>query len=687
MAHKGSVVLAMWGFTAFLVGSWFQWRRWREAITALVFLLGFGMGMIGFYRHPPGCEPAVAGIVGPSSHRAESASSNPPEEPSASEQQDSCEQLSSGQRWADAFFASLQFLTLGVDADTCRGLLLSTARILVPLAPALVIVLALLSRVQQWVLRLRLAVYPPQTLVLGCGRNGQRLATFYANVHRRDRTGSVLGRHIAAVVAVDKDLASLDVPELRRRGVQLLEATLDTQETLMISRAERAETVVVCSGDDLQDLAIARRLIHYLKSARGYPRKHQTVLISVDTALVSRAVAFDASLQGVTLRSLNLHALEARRLLRDYAPHVLHPRGRYRVEGDNPCHIAVIGRGRFVLEVAAQAVRALVYEPSNPIRITVLTWNARAAAETFFVRFPALAQDPSLVQEQAYGAQLPLAHVEFHETCEAPINTNALLAAHSKQPLDVIYVAGQTDAESCALCADAIKVADTLRGQRPGVVVCMREPGVLRRPHEVYGVSQEELARLHDFRLSLQVFKLDAWVAAASQERHPEELADVEAKRVWLAYQRVTGGLVAAGDEQWYALSDAELWSSRCSGDHMLINKALVEASKAEGETLLQACSRDDVLRWLTRLQHRRYVRERLTDGWLSRPVDEGQEGIAKLNAYLLNPTIAEGDKLVEAEHRKDLVIVERLRGLVEEETAEYAVDQRQHGRADPKGA
>jgi hypothetical protein len=346
---------------------------------------------------------------------------------------------------------------------------------------------------------------------------------------------------------------------------------------------------------------------------------------------------------------VNVKRLDARLLLLNLPPHVLKP-DHFRVGRTNKCHVAVIGNGDVVEELIAHAVRSLVYDPQERIRVTALVADAAGTARRFHVRFPALTQDPNNFGHRAYGGQLPLADITFAETVDAPIQANALLQAHAAQPIDAIYVAGHNDTETSVLAAEAVKVAEAMSADRPHVVACLDDPAAMVSIDEVLNDSKATARP----RVRLHVFRLHTWQKPAANSQGPDDFADDLARPVWCAYKQMDP-MDPQAIADWKAQPVEEKWWNRCAGDHAAIKLALLGNVTSDQEL----ANRLDpaAFHWLASLEHRRYVCERLTDGWLWREGD-------KLVALHLNPTLGAYAPLLRDEQEKDERIVLLLRQL-----------------------
>ncbi|MBU1360823.1 MAG: hypothetical protein KJ901_18960, partial [Gammaproteobacteria bacterium] len=149
---------------------------------------------------------------------------------------------------------------------------------------------------------------------------------------------------------------------------------------------------------------------------------------------------------------------------------------------------------------------------------------------------------------------------------------------------------------------------------------------------------------------------------------YPAADADARARRVNNAHQ----------GQPWDALSDRFRWSSRLAADHMDVKLALLGLSPHDSDlprALRARMQSDESMRWLTRLEHRRFVVERLIEGWLlldrpsGHPHDApsgmryaGQDGEWTQKRFLdLNDTLVPFDELPEETADIDRSIVEAM--------------------------
>ena len=604
-------------------------ERLRGGITASLFLIGFSFAVWGFV------EKFESGY-------------GPPAAPA--------------QIFADAVHSSLQLIAFGIEAKESRGWRLGVARVLLPLATGQLFLAALMTRARQWTLRARLRVRRPDVMVLGCGETGFRIARLFENLidpragtgggrgaaARRDRPSSRARRRI---LGVDGSLTDADALAFQNR-FWLLQAPLESDETIRALRLDGGSGVVVCTGDQRRDFAILKQIKKAVAASSAMP----PIVVSIDSDNLPRICQVDPALGAAytkgDIQFIHPARLDARLLFQKHPPHSFAP-GRFRVGERNRCHVALFAAPGTVDALASQAVRALVYDPVEPMRLTALVEDTEATLRGFFARFPALTQSEEAWKERAYGKQLPLARIAFVESRTDRIEPRVLRREHEAQTIDVVYVMGRDDAETCLMATEAFKVVSTIDEPRPGVVVCLRDLAM--------GNELAESA-LH---VEQRFFRLASWAepeaatselaALVSRERGPRASAsDTTAERLWRLYGPDPDA------ETWPKTHYDTKWWNRLAADHADLKLALLGLDLTAKAAALRPFLEDPpTRRWLARLEHRRYVCERMTDGWISCPEK-------KLNRYRLNHTLVPFDELDPDEQAKDERIVGDLAKLLE---------------------
>lgn len=618
---------------------WLRLRRDRvEILAAVAFLFGLGCGLLGFWLKAP-------------------------------------DELAWWQALPDALHSTLQLIALGVGAGETNGWLLGIARVLLPVSASLALLGLLGNSLAQWwlrVVRLRRRDHA-RVLIIGCGWIGAKMAAYYNAVG-------------AQVVGVDRDPQGAHTGVFRSLGVPILEAEASAGSgALARAWPERAARVVICTGDDAANLHIAAGCLRLVSppstgavraaSAAGDIAGKSRVLVCITEKSSTRAIDFDPVLARAhaagELEFFDVAQTRARRLWTRAAPHLLHP-GRFTAGRVNRCHLVFFGATATAEPFVLHAARALVYDPRESLRITVLGADAEQARQPFLLRHPMFAADPGSGAQagadagpggdggDAYDGQRPIARLEFAPSSHAQIEVDALRRAHREQPIDAIYVLGGDDVESRLMMIEALRGVDFLAadsGLVPAVVVCTRDAATATAPADAPSGA------------AVHFFELDTWAADVRRDGTPPDLPvpndynDHLARRIKDDYDNAPG---AGRSVPWSRTADEERWWNRHAADHASIKLALLGLPAASGQADSDAqaarAAIDKHYDWLADLEHRRYVCERLVDGWLRR-LPAGGQARRKLNHYRLNPTLvqAASSELPLDERKKDQRVVDGL--------------------------
>jgi hypothetical protein len=601
----------------------------RELITAAMFLVGMAIATFGFWSEtgPMTSTPSLVVL-----------------------DQSAIEPPSELQRLSDAFHSSLQLLVLNVDAEHSRGPWLGIARILLPLAAAQVLLLVIVARTGQTLLRIRMALpwWSFDIVVLGCGETGLRIAEWYAREPGARLTPWRCLWKRLAVVGVDQDLTHPRAVRFQRRFATI-HGSLESNETLRALHIGRRALVVICTGSDARDWELTRRMLER-RPPGDLPGPR--FVLSVESSAVARASFFDPVLRPWydtgRLDFLNAAHATARLLLLKYPPHELHP-VRFRAGGSEPCHIAIFGNGPLLFELIAQAARALVYCIDKATRITVLTPDANSLALEFYARFPSLSPDAAASGDPAYGTRLPIARVRFIDSSVEQVRLHALREADTECRVDAIYTVGKHGSLANLAAAEAIKASAVL-ASLPPVVVCTHE------------YAQETWTDPPGRGIRVLVYDLGPWLPPngvpdrlEADVPGPDDYGDAIAKRLWWRYEHANVEPKPFNEQEaeaaWPRVPHLEKWWNRHAADHAFIKLRLLGLSGAPDEDAVReavAAHYD----WLVRLEHRRFVCERMTDGWICAPEP-------RLRQYQLNHTISPFKTLSDPDMQRDGRVVD----------------------------
>ncbi len=574
-----------------------------------------------------------------------------------------------------AALSSLQLFVINVaPQDVPPSLAGWLAAVLAPLATAGAAIYALGERAWQVWQAFWLRLRPADEVFLGGGGLAVGIAARRA---RKPDAAARRAKLVALVPAEDAPLVRAQ-PGFDAGGFVRVGDALSA-DALRSVRPQRAGMVWVVDGDDHRNLAVAHSLRTLLETSSP-PRAPVRVLIELRDRSLLRAA--DRLYEGLdpsraSFDFFSLPRLAARTLLRE---HPLRPSA-----GRRSAHLLIVGADAFAAALAVHAAQHCIHDdsPEHCVRVTLLGRGAQALHLDLLQRFPALdasaaARDPLL------DGLLPLARIASLECDEAAMGHADWCALQQAQPFDLICVTGGNPLSTMAA---AIRAA-TLRelspevgpGQQP-VLACLHTPQPVAPPPGVPVIVFDVFARC---------LRTDEAYPGARQDRRATLVHAVYAADPDTAFEATEPAVQEAALLWAEARKEDYRWSDRLAADHIDLKLDLLaslpqdptmrdwrEALANDPERVAQALrirlrTDPEVRMHLARIEHRRFVVERLLEGWLPLPPALRGRGASGLSAgqqkalLRLNHTLVPFERLLEADPEvdqrgKDLRIVDAM--------------------------
>lgn len=581
----------------------------------------------------------------------------------------------------DALFKTVQLFALAVSVEHLENPATQLASVLAPAATAGTLWLAFFGRILRRWQFFRLGWRPADDLFLGCGETAAAIAG-------RRNAGQAQGnapRIVGLDVVTDTPLQRA----LREAGTRapVFRGDARSRDYLDAVNAGAARRVWVLTGDDLRNIAIARQVVE-MRAGRS-DRDETVVVVGMREPALARAQRdLWRPRPGVArVEYFDLPRLAARRLLQ------AHPPGYPTLDTAAtapPLHLCVVGDSDYASALLVQAAMHCVCD-DDPARCVQLTWvapEAGARLASLHCRHPAL--DPANAGaigqpgDPVLAGLLPLARFATLDADPAQLTPKQWLALQAQAAFSKIYVTASNDVltRGAALRVQAVQDVCASLG-RPGVpvVACLHDRA------SATGLDNDGLAPT--------VARFDALSEClAGGDAYPGERADVLAKIVHLAYDvgdvdAATAQDRARADARWAAETDEFRWSSRAAADHVGVKLALLGVSSGTArlddadpgtQPLLSAMFADEAtMQRLMRIEHRRFVAERLLEGWLPLPATAQRaadnpsglaydgEGLTQKTLLRLNRTLVAFDALTDAQKQFDRRIIEAIPGCLRE--------------------
>ncbi|HMN73576.1 MAG TPA: RyR domain-containing protein [Rhodoblastus sp.] len=526
----------------------------------------------------------------------------------------------SGWDYLTNFFRTLQLITLHFPStfEANANWQLQIARLLLPLVAVSATFHILIGGVTR---PLRLAMLP-------------RARDHVILVGDRQMSDAALERLVAdkrqvAAVAATFEPSRRDT--LEGLGLTVVEADPKQAATYASLNPGAARGVFIATPDDLDNINIA---LLALRAIDRDERPHAPVALAVRVDREDLARELDAALDGLSgRRRMRYHRLcpdrDGLRIeLARYAPVFTKP------DRDAASHALVVGlQGRWE-QALAQLIVAL---QDHPTKRPVLTLSLREDEKAALARWRGAHPDLDLV---AALDVLDAGPQGLPDDAAAA----ACVAAHGAPHLAVILLDG----------ADAIAAALALR--RPtSALGTATTPILVRQTSEdhLFAALAQTVVKGRDHS---RIVPFSGPVRAESVARALDRKGDEMAMALHAAYldnaARLEPGSLAA-IAAWDELPENLREANRASADHMPILFASEGVALKDKAAVARAVADPATLERLARVEHRRWMADRIERGWRSGP--------ARDDARLIHPSIRDFDALSVEDKEKDRNAVRKL--------------------------
>ena len=657
-----------------------RWLWWTSLLTAL---LAFGLGLYGYGDATSHCEAG-------------------------------CWWRDSSVDHFETLHATLQLYVSNLAGHDMHNWYIRSAALLAPLSLAFAAFYALRDAFKKIVIEARLWSTGADHLFIGTGERATSIALAKAR-HRHE------GLRIAGLDLNEQTLFRERLERLRWHGSRtdalVLEGHAMARTALNRVNVRHAETIWITTGDDALNLSIARRIAEVVREQPRLPYRLRDLLSRGNTfadgrpgsglprLLVrverTRLVRAERALHHVSgkfdIEYFNLGRLLARQLFMQHPPLIppfVTSSDRSAPMLERGPHIALCGDGDHVETLALTAAIHWILDErmTHCVRITLIGRTARAMRKRLLAQHPALSRslDESMTIAPEYRrfADIQVLQVEADE-----LEPDDWINAQASASFDAVYIQGTSDLSTTRV---ALRIM-ALRGSCPIVpgvpVVALLQGDSPHAPSNNSGASAEHHRPLE----ALDLVCFDVYQRLfANDERTPGEATDREAMLLDDAYawtrNRSTSTSTAVSPFRLKAawpigINDDFKWSSRFSAAHvdvklMLLDKlrggldedfigVVIRRLAASADWEAQLIEQLDTLHglkssieahldMLSRLEHRRFVAERMIEGWL--PVDSANIGSKEQMSFLrLNATLVPYDLLTHAQREFDHVIVRSM--------------------------
>ena len=587
-----------------------------------------------------------------------------------------------------ALLQTFQLYVLNVGPDAQCNSFTWVAAFLAPLATISALLTVFSGTVGTAWQRFRLSRKEPDVVFLGGGKSATAIA-----LRKYPKPGSGESHKRDNIVFVDNSQAPLIHEHISRLGCSVCDwhGNALSGDVLKSTNTVKARQVWVLTGDDRRNIEIAQNLANARGISKNKSGDDQHVMVNVYDQELIRDVSF-AIEELANIRFFSMARLAARHLLLQHSP-LLPERGlKDGAQKCTPLHIAVVGEGDLMPAIVEQAIVHLVYSdnPQDCIHITLIGNDASDQVNKLNQRLPV---EADFQNDEAMSKLLPIAQLQGIDCVPSHIKLTDWQACQVDNPFASVYVTAEVDLNTINWALRVASLRELEGNLQQKIVACLSQAS-----HEEAAVGIRANKKLPENFVQFRTYD-----CISPDDDYPGEAQDNDARLVNLAYdvfdvktfaKMLLNAAQIRAEEIWSGssldqpLEEMFRKSSRFAADHiyiklvylypeyahkdkeLLYKHALKEIdsapwSTAEGKPL------DERLVQLMKLEHRRFVVERLVDGWL--PTDkivgdsaEVKSETKRKKELRLNDTLVPYDALPPEQELKDRLIVECIPKILE---------------------
>lgn len=459
-------------------------------------------------------------------------------------------------------------------------------------------------------------------IICGLGDKGMRLmSTFTAKGYR--------------VVFIEAKQEHPDIPSCRQRGVLVL--TGDASDIVMLDEANAgsAKYLFAVTGDDNTNVEIARQGKKLSEEVKNFLRCYVHITNSSLRNIMAKHDLFAKSYDEFDASIINIYDTAARVVMEKFPPDLY---ARERKQPADAIRIIIIGFGKMGESIVKQAARIGHYYEWQKIDVTVVDRNAKGLEEKFFAVYGDGKRPHTFIVPD-----IQVSFIERDPECLA--NLDEMMGQDKTQPA-IVYIAVDDDAIGASL---ALRIRSMLGTDDIPIVICMRSS--LSELMEGQSAPYMSGRNIHPFNI------LDA---ACGYSVLMEEVTDELARTIHSSYVNTQMPLEKGNNTAlvtWNKLDEVMKDANRAQADHLSVKLRAIGCDSYDLSHLDKAENNPMFFELLSEMEHRRWMAERLMDGW--------RYGPERNNAKKIHHLIVPYEQLPEAEKNKDKDMIKNIRNLV----------------------
>jgi Trk K+ transport system NAD-binding subunit len=509
--------------------------------------------------------------------------------------------------FSKALISTFQLFLLNVSADSIPSNTALIAAFLAPLSTIGTLILVFGKTVRTWIKQtLLLQIKPANYIFIGGGNTASRLAARLPT----NKRSKIICIDVSSDCSLELLINQKDINGFMIHGSGLDNLTLSKIDP------NRAEIVFISTGDDFRNIEIGRRLLSLVSKQKSGTVK---IIIQVEDYHLARNQHFlfqDVTQGYQIIELMSINRMAARAILNQVKPSLTF------IKNHQVPHFMIIGCSDLASSLVIHSVQHCVYHEIEPIKITWVGSNAREKLDQIKKRFIAFDDRTEAKNDGLISKLLPIANITAIDTSETELHPDIWKKININHPISNVFIASLND--DLGICA-GLRVAGlreiTMHEYFMPIVVCQHESNGSKK------TSMPDLCFLDPYEIMF-----------SSYDAYPGETFDFFASLINGVYfdlhinedssPKNVSQFIKQSKSLWQneIESGKYVWSSRLAADHISIKIQLlkllstIRTDEISIKDVTELTEDKTVLETLGRLEHRRFVIERLIDGWL--PID-----------------------------------------------------------------
>ena len=500
-----------------------------------------------------------------------------------------------------ALIGALQLFTLNFTIADMKSWQVQIASLLSPIALAGTALVAFSGRLNHYFRLKVLTIKPAKHLFLGSGQTALslKLANSVNDIEN-------LGKYVSVDLLENSPLKD----ELLQNGGGFAEVADATSiKSLILLNAIEAENVWIVSGGDKKNIQILESLIKVCELSTSKPNhtnknlefKHKHWFVDINNAeIIKTASSLLTIPDDVIIDYFNLERLAARRLMQNFSTHIAR---RYAAAelSKVQIHICIIGSDELSETILLQAITQLVTseDPEKSIQITWIGSGVSAHYQDLIKRMPQIDQNASHLPP--LSSLLPIAKINVFDTNEVNIQPALWKEIQSGYEFDSVFISNSDKLQMNATMLRVLALRDIVNSIGQEIILCHWSS------QNDYESSNSQYKNVINFYALDEIISKGDFGLGTS--------LDENAKIINAHFSGINLSNKDEVRNKWAKAVPSNKWSSRMSADHMIIKKIIIDqtSSNNPGSSVVTA----DAVNELARLEHRRFIVERIVEGWI----------------------------------------------------------------------